>query len=208
MSVFLPGEQVIFHSPVHSRVKRGLFPAKRRVLILTDLPRLLCIKDSLDLLNPSAAGTSTPNRAPRSDPVIKSEVLFSLTTSTSRPQALGRISERSSESATREHPSAENGDESEASNEPSVEESVESVTTRTIRRPSIILNGSSTRNAASSSYLLESIEAKGDKGFVIRTTNKNYTYSADDVATATQWIREIEDVRANVQTNITPPQSS
>ncbi|KAG8908412.1 pkb-activating kinase-like protein [Tulasnella sp. 403] len=198
--IFLPGEQVLFHSPIHLRHRRGLLPSKRRVLVLTDLPRLLCIKEHPDRF-PSPSGSSPKSNV---SVVVKTEVVFSPTTSTTRPPVLTKISESQVSS-----PVAEGEDES-GQLDSSTEEAA--VPPRVRRGSSFALHGATGRSILSSVNFLKGVEAKGDRQFAVRTTWKTYMYIAEDASAAAQWVKEIEDVRANMQCDpsglAVPPQAS
>ena len=158
--MFLPGEQVLFHSAVHYRTRHGFFPAKRRVLILTDLPRLLCIKEYSERSAPGTGGHQA------GDIAVKSEMLFSATTSTTRPQILSKISEKSGEAGHGHHPSNEHAVDEEAHADSSTEEAT--VAPFRARRRSSFLG---TGPARPSTIIVKGVENKGDKMFVIRTVS-------------------------------------
>lgn len=161
----------MFHSPIYSRTRRGLLPSKRRVLVLTDLPRLLCVKEYPDrapavisnnptTAAPTASTSSSCVQIPThtGDVVVKSEVLFSPNGPSTRPQVLSKISERSGEST-----SAAAVDDADSS----TEEAVPADPTPSKRRqPSFSLGGSASRPTMN---LIKSVEPKGDKMFVVRS---------------------------------------
>lgn len=71
-SALAPGEKPVFMSSILSRPRHRLtavLPSKRRILILTDVPRLLCVKEQRDRV------------------VVKSEFTFSSSPSAKSPLA-------------------------------------------------------------------------------------------------------------------------
>ncbi|KAG8957048.1 hypothetical protein FRC03_010586 [Tulasnella sp. 419] len=70
-----------------------------------------------------------------------------------------------------------------------------------VKTRSRVLSSSSTRGHASSlstpNNLVENVELKGDKTFVVRTRSKQYTYIAEDAAQAARWVKEIEEVKSS-----------
>ncbi len=185
--MFLPGEQVLFHSSVHYRTRHGFFPAKRRVLALTVLPRLTCIKEYTERQTSSSSSATAHYHNP-GDIAVKSELLFSLTTSTTRPPALSKISEGSDgphpHPHHHHHVSGGAGDagavgEEEVQQDSSTEEaavapavapsSVTPAMPAPKRRSSFVLGSSTPRPAV---VIVKGVEGKGDKTFVIRSVSR------------------------------------
>ncbi|KAG9046478.1 pkb-activating kinase-like protein [Tulasnella sp. UAMH 9824] len=208
-SMFLPGEQVIFHSSIQSRTRRGLLPSKRRILVLTDLPRLLLIKEyparssntassSADATGPQLPSIQMPFAG---DITVKAEILFSAATSTVRPPILSKISERSGENGTSSHPS-DDADGSEPQQLDSSTDEAAVPPSRPSRRPSFVRGNSSSRIASAGTNVLKGVESKGDKSFALKTTVKTYTLITDHAETASQWVREIEEARSSLQNEL------
>lgn len=202
-SMFLQGEQVIFHSSLQSRTRHGLLPSKRRILVLTDLPRLLLVKE-YPARSSNAASSSGDASGPQppviqmpfaGDIAVKAEILFSAATSTVRPPILSKISERSGENGTSSHPS-DDADGSETQQLDSSTDEAAIPPSRPSRRPSFVRGNSSSR---AGTIVLKGVEAKSDKTFALKTTVKTYTFITDDAKTTSQWVREIEDARSNLQ---------
>lgn len=204
-SMFLPGEQVIFHSSLHSRTRRGLLPSKRRILVLTDLPRLLLVKEypARSSHNTSSTVDASGHQIPTiqmpfaGDIAVKAEILFSASTSTVRPPILSKISEMSGENGTSSHPS----DDADGSEQQQLDSSTDEAAvppSRPSRRPSFVRGNSSSRIAATGTNVLRGVEAKGDKSFALKTTVKTYTLITDDAKTTSQWVRDIEEARSNM----------
>jgi len=189
--LFLPSEQVLFSSPIHSRTRHGFFRAKRRVLVLTDLPRLVCVKEYLD------RSTGPPNPTSRGISV-KSELVFSLSALTApRSVILHKITERSREVVDDEAEEEEAGG-STRSGTPATPPSPSPLKIKSRRKSS--LSGTGHVEKAPNTGVVLSVEAKGDKNFVIQTSSKTYNYIADDVGTAARWVKEIGEARMAGQT--------
>ncbi|KAG9018592.1 pkb-activating kinase-like protein [Tulasnella sp. 427] len=201
-SMFLPGEQVIFHSSLQSRTRHGLLPSKRRILVLTDLPRLLLVKEyparSSSNASTSQADAATPTvHMPfAGDIVVKAEILFSAATSTLRPPILSKISERGGENGNSSGNAADDADGSEQQQLDSSTDEAAVPPSRPSRRPSFVRGSSASRVGT---IVLRGVDAKGDKCFALKTNVKTYTFTTDDAKTTSQWVREIEEARSSMQ---------
>lgn len=137
---------------MHSKTRHGFFRAKRRVLILTDLPRLICVKEHAE--HPAGGLASSSSSAGGSQRIsVKSEVYFPNSTA-SRPSILHKITERSGEA---------NLDEDEEFAE------IPSASPSHHRNPSRSTVDSEVEG--SSGTVLHGVEAKGDKSFIIVTVS-------------------------------------
>ncbi|KAG9089632.1 pkb-activating kinase-like protein, partial [Ceratobasidium sp. 370] len=169
-SALAPGERPVFLSSILSRPRHRLtavLPSKRRILVLTDAPRLLCMKEQRDRvvvkseLAFPAAGVRPPS--------IKSASSTATPVSTNgRGRTLARW--KSSSSA----PGAGNAGSNSGVNAAEGEgREVEPIALETV----------------------ESIEAKGEKSFVIQTLSKAYTYVAENPEEAQRWVQQIKAVQ-------------
>ncbi|CAE6421139.1 unnamed protein product, partial [Rhizoctonia solani] len=153
-SALTPGENAIFMSSIISRPRHRLtavLPNKRRILILTDTPRLLCIKEERDKVVVkfalSFSGRSTP--PPPINP---------------RGRSIARWKQQSSASSASTQgvePGAEaDGEQGDPSNE-----------------------------------MIQSVETKGEKSFIVQTLSKVYTFVADNSEEAQRWVQQIKTVQ-------------
>jgi len=154
---------------------------KPRILVLTDYPRLLCLKEGSHSIHAAGDGVF-PVPGPRIR--IKSEVVF------------GDDGEESAIVV---------GESGSAPNATSV---LDAAAVGGIRGRTGFPSRSRTRTRTMSSStgkrpagvkevdLLKSVEGKGDRSFVIQTDGKLYTYIADDQALASRWVREIKAINA------------
>ncbi|KAG8993622.1 pkb-activating kinase-like protein [Tulasnella sp. JGI-2019a] len=208
--LFLPSEQVLFQSDIHSRTRHGFFRAKRRVLVLTDLPRLVCVKEYADRAGSSGSGSSSARGIS-----VKSELVFSPLLANPRPSMLHKITERSGEVIEED---GDDADDAECSVAAGTTPPSPSPLKHKSRRKSN-LSGATPEVEIGNNGIVLGVESKGDKSFTVQTVRvndrsrytanslefqlqqagKTYTYVADDAGTAVKWVKEIGEARANAQ---------
>lgn len=169
-SALAPGEKPVFMSSILSRPRSRLgtlLASKRRVLMLTDTPRLLCVKEERDRVVVKAAllfsGSAT---------TTKTTVAASTPTKTSlvthvRGRSIGRWKQQPSTGSTvsAAGSSVGHGSETTVEQEPATSETIQSV------------------------------ETKGEKSFVVQTMSKAYTYVAENSEEAVRWVQQIKAVQ-------------
>ncbi|CAE6457715.1 unnamed protein product [Rhizoctonia solani] len=146
-SALAPGEKPIFMSSIVSRPRHRLtavLPNKRRILILTDTPRLLCIKGERDKV------------------VVKFTLLFSGRSTPPPPpnprgRSIARWKQQASTSSASTHIVEADGEQDDPTNE-----------------------------------AIQTVEAKGEKSFIVQTLSKVYTFVADSPEEAQRWVQHIK----------------
>ncbi|KDN41363.1 hypothetical protein RSAG8_07478, partial [Rhizoctonia solani AG-8 WAC10335] len=149
-SALAPGEKPIFMSSIVSRPRHRLtavLPNKRRILILTDTPRLLCIKEERDKV------------------VVKFTLLFSGRSTPPPPpnprgRSIARWKQQASTSSASTHIVEADGEQDDPTNE-----------------------------------AIQSVEAKGEKSFIVQTLSKVYTFVADSPEEAQRWVQHIKAIQ-------------
>ncbi|KAG8713625.1 pkb-activating kinase-like protein [Ceratobasidium sp. 394] len=166
-SALAPGEKPVFLSSILSRPRHRLtavLPSKRRILVLTDTPRLLCMKEQRDRV------------------VVKSELGFPVVGA--RPASVKSVSSTATPVSTngrgrtlarwKSSPSAPGvgtvGSSLGAGAGDGEGPDVEPIALETV----------------------ESVETKGEKSFVIQTLSKAYTYVAENPEEAARWVHQIK----------------
>ncbi|KAH7335911.1 kinase-like domain-containing protein [Rhizoctonia solani] len=153
-SALAAGEKALFMNSIISRPRHRLtavLPNKRRILILTDTPRLLCIKEERDkvvvkfALSFSGRSTPPPPVNPRGRSIARWKQQSSASSASSQGVELGAEADGEQD-------------------DPTVE-------------------------------MIQSVEAKGEKSFIIQTLSKVYTFVAENSEEAQRWVQQIKAVQ-------------
>ncbi|KAG9103755.1 pkb-activating kinase-like protein, partial [Ceratobasidium sp. 392] len=167
-SALAPGEKPVFMSSILSRPRHRLtavLPSKRRILVLTDTPRLLCVKEQRDrVVVKSELSFLGPAARPPSVKSASSTATPTTSTTTGRGRSLARWKSTSSAPGGGGSVGSSSGTAVAAAVEGNGHE-VEPISLETV----------------------QSVETKGEKSFVIQTLSKAYTYVADNADEAARW---------------------
>ncbi|CAO1617546.1 unnamed protein product [Parajaminaea phylloscopi] len=197
--LLLPSEAVLYAAPAtHRRTGTAKLQSKRRMLILTDFPRLLCVKEDATSLK------------------VKSEVLLALPVLQSHPKLLNGVSLGRGSSAgaladgtpmamhsragssSMLHPAANRLSLQPGPTSPSMS----STSTRLSQQISATTSqGTSTPGpsttliSSASPNLMLSVDQKGPRSFVVHTPARAYHYD-DPSGDATNWVKSIRRAAA------------
>ncbi|KAG8743006.1 pkb-activating kinase-like protein [Ceratobasidium sp. 414] len=170
-SVLAPGEKPVFLSSILSRPRHRLtavLPSKRRILVLTDAPRLLCMKEQRDRV------------------VVKSELAF--------PAAGARPASVKSASSTAT-PVSTNGRGRTLARWKSSSSALGVGTAGSSSGAAVAAEGEGPEVEPIALETVEGVETKGEKSFVIQTRSKAYTYVAENPEEATRWVQQIKTMQ-------------
>lgn len=182
--ILLPNEQVLYSSPIYTKSRRSLLPAKRRVLVLTDLPRLLCVKEDRNarlsiksdvVFTPAVASLShSGGNAGNARPIVLSKISED-GRSEENVAVLGAPLGSSGLSMTpvRTRPSKDSV--ADTAQKP-VEQPVPQVSSQLVEAEQSD-HPDENRKETISSNLLQGVEGRGDKIFIVRTVSFNMTIS-------------------------------
>ncbi|PWN96842.1 hypothetical protein FA09DRAFT_361575 [Tilletiopsis washingtonensis] len=179
-ALLLPHEALLYACPITQR-KAGAFrsTSKRRQLLLTDFPRLLCVKETQDQL------------------LVKSEVILGIPTAAS--SAASRTASPQHEARNSLRPQTSQDMLRQTSAGPTLggaetsEPLAASPRLRAVRRDSLPAAASPQLAAGvldRAPNFMTGIEAKGTRGFVVHTPARSYTYE-DPGGDASYWLRSI-----------------
>ncbi|KAG8769513.1 pkb-activating kinase-like protein [Ceratobasidium sp. 428] len=178
-SALAPGERPVFMSSILSRPRHRLtavLPSKRRILVLTNTPRLLCMKEQRDrVVVKSELAFLGPATRPAS--VKSASSTGTPTTITGRGRSLARW--KSTSSAPGGGSAGSVGSSSGAA------------------VAAVVSAGERTGPEVEPIALetVQSVETKGEKSFIIQTLSKAYTYVADNPEEATRWVQQIKEAQ-------------